>query len=97
MKLDPHVVSRRADVFGDHIELGDRYVKGIAAGIINPDVILGHTLHVQLVNAFKHADSVSRVYNIIPPVELIEGVNRVAGTLAALFLLFVTFGSRTGK
>ena len=82
----------RTDVLGDEVQLGDRYIKGIASGIANLDIILDNPLQFQLMDAVKDADTVSDMDDIVADGEVGQRPDFLA---FALFNLLGRQGSRT--
>ena len=64
-----------ADIFGDQVELGDRDIQGIALVILELEVILDHSLHLELLDALVQADAVGGVDDVIPRRQLGEAVD----------------------
>ena len=79
----------RADVFRDHVQLGDRHIEHIALGIVDFDVVLGNAVGVDFADAAEHADTVNAVYHIIARAQLGQAVD----LLPLLFAAALLFGT----
>ena len=57
-------------IFRNQIQLGNRHIQRIVLGVAHLDVVLGDAVHLQLVDALEHADTVGSVDHVVSGGEL---------------------------
>ena len=72
-----------ADVFAHQIELGDRDIEDIRAGIADLDIILDHTVDIHLLDPLEDADAVGDVDDIVARRDIRDRPDALARLLAA--------------
>ena len=82
-QLDLVLVSRRG-VAAQQVQLGDRHIQHVRAGILNLQIVLGGALDFQTLDAGIHADAVALVDHIVPRLDIGQAGQGVLVLLAAL-------------